>query len=177
MLKINFIRFLLTLTFVSSILSVSAQKENIPTTENFSIEGKVKKGMIIYLADLSAYKSYAIDSIVITNHLGERKSTLRNVKAVLLKDILSKAEIDTESPKVLSEFYFTCIASDNYKVVFSWNEIFNNPVGSSVYIITGQDGKPATALDNRIALVSPKDQMTGRRYVKGLQKIVVDRVK
>jgi len=82
-----------------------------------------------------------------------------------------------ETPKVLSEYYFVCIASDNYKVVFSWNEIFNSDTGKSVYIITAQDGKPATGLDNRIALVSPKDQMTGRRYVKGLQKIVVERVK
>ena len=39
------------------------------------------------------------------------------------------------------------------------------------------DGKSATSLDNRIALVSPNDQMTGRRYVKGLQKIVVERIK
>jgi hypothetical protein len=40
-----------------------------------------------------------------------------------------------------------------------------------------QDGKPASGLDNRIALVSAKDEMTGRRYVKGLQKIIVERVK
>jgi hypothetical protein len=43
------------------------------------------------------------------------------VKGVLLKDILIKVEIDAETPKVLSEYYFVCIASDNYKVVFSWN--------------------------------------------------------
>ena len=165
----------LGLTFI--VFSASAQKENIPTTENFSIEGKVKKSLTVSLADLSSYKSYSIDSIVITNHLGERRSTLKNVKGILLKDILNKIEIDAETPKVLSEYYFVCIASDNYKVVFSWNEIFNSDTGKSVYIITEQAGKPATALDNRIALVSPKDQMTGRRYVKGLQKIVVERVK
>jgi len=78
---------------------------------------------------------------------------------------------------VLSEYYFVCIASDNYKVVFSWNEIFNTDTGKSVYIITSQDGKPAAETDTRIALISPKDQMTGRRYVKGLQRIVVERVK
>ena len=99
------------------------------------------------------------------------------MKAVLLKDILDKVEIDAETPKGLSEYYLVCIASDSYKVVFSWNEIFNSDTGKSVYIIMGQDGKPATTLDNRIALVSPKDQMTGRRYVKGLQKIVIERVK
>ena len=170
-------RSILFLVFVANFFSASAQKENIPTTENFSIEGKVRKSLSLSLADLSSYKSYSIDSIVITNHLGERKSSLKKVKAVLLKDILDKVEIDAETPKVLSEYYLVCIASDNYKVVFSWNEIFNNDTGKSVYIITAQDGKPATGLDNRIALVSPKDQMTGRRYVKGLQKIVVERVK
>jgi len=77
------------------------------------------------------------------------------VKGVLLKDILEKIEIDSENPRVLSEYYFVCIASDNYKVVFSWNEIFNNDLGKSIYILNGNDGKPASALDNRIALVSP----------------------
>ena len=170
-------RSILCLGLVITFFTASAQKENIPTTENFSIEGKVKRNLAVSLADLSSYKSYSIDSIVITNHLGERRSSLKKVKAVLLKDILDKAEIDAENHKVLNEYYFVCIASDNYKVVFSWNEIFNSDTGNSVYIITGQDGKPATALDNRIALVSPKDQMTGRRYVKGLQKIVIERIK
>ena len=168
---------ILVLIFAFTVFAASAQKENIPTTENFSVEGKVKKSLMLSLADLSSYKSYTIDSIVITNHLGERRSSLKKVKAVLLKDILDKAEIDAENHKVLSEYYVVCIASDNYKVVFSWNEIFNNDTGRSVYIITGQDGKPATTLDNRIALVSPNDHMTGRRYVKGLQKVVVERIK
>jgi hypothetical protein len=108
--------------------------------------------------------------------LGERRSSFKNVKGVLLKDILEKTGIDSESTKELNEYYIVCIASDNYKVVFSWSEIFNSATGNSVYILTGHDGKPASALDNRIALISPKDQMTGRRYVKGLQKIVIERV-
>ena len=165
------------LVLIITVFSASAQKENIPTTENFSIEGKVKKSLKVALADLSAYKTHLIDSIVITNHLGERKSSMKKVKAVLLKDILDNVEIDAENHKVLNEYYLVCIASDNYKVVFSWNEIFNSDVGKSVYIITGQDGNWAYVLDNRIALVSAKDQMTGRRYVKGLQKIIIERVK
>lgn len=170
-------RSIIVLFFVLDTISVSAQKESIPTTENFTIEGKVNKSLTVSLAGLSPYQAYTIDSIVIKNHLGEKKSTLKKVKAVLLKDILDKVEIDAETPKALSEYYFVCIASDNYKAVFSWNEIFNSANGQSIYIITEQDGKPASTLDNRIALISAKDQMTGRRYVKGLQKIIVERVK
>ena len=168
---------ILVLFFVVTCFLASAQHEKIPTTENFSIEGKVKKGMTVSLADLSSYRNHLIDSVVIINHLGERKSSMKKVKAVLLKDILEKVEIDAENHKVLSEYYLVCIASDNYKAVFSWNEIFNSDIGKSVYIITGQDGEWAYRLDNRIALISSKDQMTGRRYVKGLQKIVIERVR
>ena len=103
-------KILLLFVFVFAGYVLSAQKENIPVTENFTIEGKVKKGLTLSLADLSSYKSYSIDSIVITNHLGERRSTLKKVKGVLLKDILDKVEIDSETPKVLSEYYFVCIA-------------------------------------------------------------------
>ena len=176
MRKLNFMKPVLLLLFVTTRFYVLAQ-EKIPSTENFTIEGRVKKGMTVSLADLSSYKSYSIDSIVITNHLHERKNVLKNVKGILLKDILGKTEIDAETPKVLSEYYFVCIASDNYKVVFSWNEIFNNDLGKSVYVLNGNDGKPASALDNRVALISSEDDATGRRYVKGLQKIVVERVK
>src|ERR1044071_1050901 len=104
--NLKFMRSTLIFIFIFSGTYLFAQKEIIPTTENFSIEGKVRKGMTVSLADLSSYKSYSIDSIVIKNHLGERKSTLKKVKGALLKDILQKIEIDSESPKVLSEYYF-----------------------------------------------------------------------
>ncbi|HEV8272121.1 MAG TPA: hypothetical protein VGQ04_12510 [Chitinophagaceae bacterium] len=73
-------RSILFVVLAFTVFSASAQKENIPTTENFSIEGKVKKSLSLSLADLSSYKAYSIDSIVITNHLGERKSTLKMSK-------------------------------------------------------------------------------------------------
>lgn len=146
-------RAILVVLFVSIVFSVWAQNENIPATESFTIEGRVKKSMTISLADLSSY------DIVTTNHLKERRSSLKKVKAVLLKDILDNMEIVTENHQVLNEYYLVCIASDNYKVVFSWNEIFNSETGKSVYILTGHDGKPASALDNRMALVSSKDEL------------------
>ena len=173
----SIMRTILVFIFLFAGGGLFGQKETIPATEQFSIEGKVKKEVTVSLADLITYKSYSLDSIVIKNHLGERKSTLKNVKGVLLKDILDKVEIDSETPRMLNEYYLVCIASDNYKAVFSWNEIFNNDSGKSVYIITNVEGKSASALDSRIALISPKDHMTGRRYVKGLQKIEVERVK
>ncbi|MGZ8518349.1 MAG: hypothetical protein ACXWWD_13410 [Chitinophagaceae bacterium] len=77
----------------------------------------------------------------------------------------------------MSEFYITCIASDNYKVVFSWNEIFNSDTGDQLLIITEGNGQKGDEMADSIALLSPSDRATGRRYVKGLQKIVIEQVK
>lgn len=94
----------------------------------------------------------------------------------MLKDILSKAEFDAESPKELSEYYIQCVATDNYKVVFSWNEIFNTDAGGNILVIIQKDGEKPEAHNDRIAIISAKDHATGRRYLKGLQKVLVKRV-
>ncbi|MEO6729589.1 MAG: molybdopterin-binding protein [Ferruginibacter sp.] len=151
-------------------------QKSMLVTESFMVEGKVKQPQSFSMQDLSGLQLTSIDSIVITNHLHEKKSVLKNIKGVLLKDVLNKLTIDQANPKLLSEYYFVCIASDNYKAVFSWNEIFNNETGNHVMIITEQNGKKGSSMDNRIALISSADKATGRRYVKGLQKILVERV-
>lgn len=128
--------------------------------------------IIFTSADFQKYEKHTLDSIQITNHLKEYKSTLKNVKGVLLKDVLSKVSFKENSPKVLSEYYIVCIAEDGYKVVFSWNEIFNTSVGDHVLIIPEVEGRSKDG----ISTLSPTDFATGRRYVKMLKTIQLKKV-
>ena len=157
-----------------SALTVWCQKDLKPTA-SFSISGAVKTPVTIHLADLEKWTSVDIGDVVITNHLGEKKSEAKGLRGVLLKEILSAAEINSESPKVLSEYYFVCKANDGYAVVFSWNELFNTAVGDAVYIVTEKNGKPAASMGDAILMISPKDFKTGRRHVKSLTSIDVRR--
>ena len=77
---------------------------NAQESKQFIIEGKVKKPLTITLDNLSTYKSVSLDSMTIFNHLMQRKNSIKNIKGVLLKDILAKVEIDAVSPKTLSEY-------------------------------------------------------------------------
>ena len=165
----------LIVVFVLSTFICSGQQKVNPT-ESFSIAGKIKKIVTVTLSDLQNFESKKIPDVVISNHLGEVKGTSKNLKGILLKDILANVEFDAESPKILSEFYLTCIASDGYKVVFSWNELFNTTTGDNLYLITSKDGKELKDMDDRILIISTTDFKTGRRNVKGLAKIIVDRV-
>ncbi|MEO5594327.1 MAG: molybdopterin-binding protein [Chitinophagaceae bacterium] len=167
-------KLLLVFLFVAAI---ARSQENVPPTDKFSIEGKVKNSFSFSLDQASQYKATSIDSIVIYNHLMQRKRVIKNIKGILLKDIIDKAVIDISSPKLFSEVYITCVASDNYKVVFSWNELFNTEAGKHVMVITESDGKQAKDGGDRIAVLSAFDQATGRRFVKSLTRVIIEQVK
>lgn len=165
----------LIIVFVFTGLQLSAQKQ-IVVTENFNVEDSIKQSKTFSLHDLANFPVKQKDSLVITSHLLEKRSTLKNIRGVSLKDVLSKVIIDQDNPKVLSEYYIICIASDNYKAVFSWNEIFNTESGKNVLLINGYDGKQGPAMESRIARIPLDDIATGRRYIKGLQKIIIERI-
>ena len=168
-------KYVLPVMLLFSVTLSRAQK-NIPVTDQFSIEGKVKKPYSFSLKDARTMVSVSIDSITITNHLQERRGVMKGVKGVLLKDVIEKAEIDAASARVLSEYYIECIATDNYKVVFSWNELFNSNTGYNVLVITEKDGLKGDQLPDRICVIASTDQATGRRFIKGLQKVIIKQV-
>lgn len=164
------------LLFVAAILSFSvfAQKENKPT-ETITITGEIVKELNISLDQLIEMKNVKVNDLVITNHLGEKKGEARKMKGVLIKEVLKDLSLKEDNPKLFSEFYFTFIASDGYKAVYSWNELFNSPTGDHVYIIVSKDGISAKEMKERILVLNTTDFKTGRRYIKGLQQIVVNR--
>jgi hypothetical protein len=164
-------KFIYIITLLFS-LSVTAQ-----VSKSITIEGAIAKPILINFSDFKAYKSISLDSLQIFNHKQEYKSTLKDIKGVLLKDILAKAEFNVNSPKELSEFYIVCIADDGYKVVFSWNELFNNPTGDQTLVVTDMNGAPTINKKEGIILLTPTDKATGRRYIKNFSKVRIQQVK
>jgi hypothetical protein len=163
-------------TIVSLMICFSGFGQKEPeTTTSFIISGEVKTQVNVSLSEFSKYTEAPIGDITITNHLGEKKSEQKLLKGILLKDILKTVEINNENPRVLSEYYFICKSSDGYKVVYSWNEIFNSSSGESVYLVTSKNGQGAMEMKETILMISPKDYMTGRRYLKSLSTIEVKR--
>ncbi len=166
---------IIVLFFVIISCTTFAQNNATPT-EKFSVEGRVKQKFTFSIADLDTFKIKALPDITITNHLGEKKHTITGLKGILLKDVLSKIEFDAENPKVLSEYYFEFVATDNYKIVFSWNEIYNTETGNNIYIVMEEDGKKIKDIPGRISIVTLTDFKTGRRHMSSIDKIIVQRV-
>ena len=168
------IKILLVLFFLAN--NTGQAQRTVPPSDAFKIEGKVKAEMRVSVADLDMFPKVTISDQKLYNHNGEAKGYITNMKGVLLKTVLGSIEFDYNKPKELNEFYFVFVATDGYKVVFSWNEIYNTEAGNNFYIITEMDSKNIREMEQRIAFISTADLKSGRRYIKALEKIQVKRV-
>ncbi|HEU0228612.1 MAG TPA: hypothetical protein VFQ86_12800 [Arachidicoccus soli] len=167
-----FVRYFFLSFCLLIMCGASAQKKILPTN-SFLIEGAVNKPIKVSIKDLATYPEVYIDSMPITNHLRQWRHTLLNVKCVSLKSILDKVIIDASSPKDLSRYYLEFIASDNYTIVFSWNEIFNSPTGKHIFLLMEKDARKINEQSDRISMIVSTDFATGRRYLKGLKYIII----
>lgn len=141
--------------------------------QKISVQGDISKPVTFTDEDLKKYPVHEVKSIDILNHKMEFKKTLKNLKGVLLKDVLSQISFNVPTPKELSTFYLVCTAEDGYKAVFSWNELFNTEAGDHVMLMTSENGSPTSGTKEGITLITPGDRATGRRYVKNLSEIVI----
>ena len=155
----------------------SAQAQStVPPTDTLYITGKIKNPVVFTLADLSKLPQSPVKDQTMYNHKGEIKETLTGIKGIPIKTLLASAEYIHDNPKVLNGFYFVFTASDGYKIVFSWNEIYNTEVGNNVFLITEMNGKKLNELEKRLFFVSTGDLKNGRRSMRGLKKIEVRQV-
>lgn len=102
---------------------------------------------------------------------------IKNVKAILFRDVLNGTELITNKPKDFNSYYIECVGSDGYKVVFSRNELYNTANGDNTYIVLEKDGKKGKDIDDRIAILIMMGPGKGHIYVKGLKEVVFKALK
>ena len=152
-------------------VSIAQKNDFYPSSDSIMISGLVNKQMIFTTADLSSMPDSALGSINIINHRGEFKSTFHNVRAIPLKRLLENS-LQTLKPKEMNSLYFNCRAMDGYKVVFSYNEIFNNS-STAVFIITAYDNIDLKSMPERPILLATTSAAAGRLGMRGLKSIEI----
>lgn len=158
----------ISLLFIFLVLSgrLSAQ-HSVPATAEFKVAGAVKKEMRFQISDLNGFRQDTLGDVVIRNHKGEQKAVAKQLTGILLKTVLDSAGILVDKPKEYSELVITLIASDGYRNVYSWNELFNTEIGDHVYIVTAMDGMTLDQRPDRILVLSLADRNLGSRHLKG----------
>ena len=145
-------------------------------TTHVSVTGAVEHHLNLSVDDLRKFPPQQIGEVPLVCQSGANMGKLENSKGVLLRDILEKAKVKAPEHNDVKKMAVIASASDGYKVVFSWTEIFNSPNGEGVIVFFEKDGQPLADDEGRIAMVSSKDTRTGPRHVKWLQGIEVRKI-
>lgn len=106
----------------------------------------------------------------------DAKSPPSVLRGVRLRAVLERANIVTTDHNTVKKLAIVAAASDGYKVVFSWSELFNAELGDAALIVFERDGQPLAAAEGPLALISGKDIRSGPRHVKWLQSVEVRQI-
>jgi DMSO/TMAO reductase YedYZ molybdopterin-dependent catalytic subunit len=106
-----------------------------------------------------------------------RGEQIRRYRGVLLRDVLSAAGPLENERHDLRRSVVVATATDGYKAVFSWAELFLSPIGDGVLVILERDGDALPVTEGPLALLSLRDTKPGPRHVKWLAKVEIFRLR
>jgi len=91
---------------------------------------------------------------------------------VLLRDVIAAAPAYERQGRAQRWLTFEAVATDGYRAMFSWGELFNTDAAEHVLVIRARDGKPLDAAEGPLAVRALADTRPGPRHVRNLCAIV-----
>ena len=170
-------RFALLALCAVTILPALAQDKGEArfVTTTLNVRGNVAAPLVLTVGDLARFPVQRVDDTRVVRAQGGDSALVRQFAGCLLRDVLNAAKLTESGRNDLRRTIVVATASDGYKAVFSWGELFNSAIGDGVLIVYERDGAPLGNDEGRIALVSLKDTRPGPRHVKWLAAIDVVR--
>ena len=142
-------------------------------TTMLTVKGNVERELTLSVDDLKALPVRRVDDVrsVRDSTAAADSEVARHYVGCLLRDVLERAKPVEKRRFDLRKSIVIMTASDGYRAVFSWAELYLSPIGDGALVVYERDGAPLADDEGRIALVSLKDTRPGPRHVKWLQSI------
>lgn len=138
-------------------------------TGSLRIIGRVRQPLILSIDELCRMETEEARDIALNCGEGDPVGRIESCRGVLLENVIGKAAVVREDHNDTKKMFLVATATDGYKAVFSWQEIFNTPIGGGVLVLIEKNGKPLGGLE----LISLQDYFSGPRYVRNLETIEV----
>ncbi len=168
---------LVTLAAISTARAQEVEKHTVSGTPSTAIHvhGAVKAPTDFSVVALRQMTGQDTGAMPVVCASGATVATVKNFRGVRLTDVLDRVGIDIQGHKDARRMVVVARATDGYVVTFSWNELYNTPVGDSVLVAYEKDGKPLQPKEGQLLLISGNDIKTGPRHVRWLSEIEVRR--
>jgi len=155
--------------------AAAAQAAAQGATTELEVVGEVNASLTLTVQELRAIATHSARDLPAAA-AGALAEPYREYSGVLLTEVLDKAGLRSDRKNDWRRLYVVATASDGYKAVFSWGELFNSRIGRGAMVVFERNGKPIDDSEGRIALISTEDDRIGPRHVKWLKRIEVRRM-
>ena len=107
------------------------------------------------------------------NGKGELKQHINSFNGILLKDIVTKADVQMDH-KEQGKYFIVITATDGYQVIFSYDELMYGPASTGAYLATEMNGK--TIENGPFVVFTTSDKVSAPRHVKLVRSIDVRKI-
>jgi DMSO/TMAO reductase YedYZ molybdopterin-dependent catalytic subunit len=139
-----------------------------------TVKGSVERELAFTIEELKRFPVQRIEDVRIVRETGSSAGTpeiARRYTGCLLRDVLDRAKLVEKNRFDLRKSVVIVTASDGYRAIFSWAELYLSPIGEGAMIVYERDSAPLADNEGPLALVSLKDLRPGPRHVKWLKSI------
>lgn len=157
-------------------VSVACPTDTVPRPAGtlLTVQGAEPSFRALSAADLAALPSTSLTqrhSVSPSQGVGTERSV--TFSGHLLRDILLSTAFGGPNDRGGRVATIELVATDGYRAVFSWGELFNTAVGEHALVVTQQDGRPLDTTAGPLAMRSLADLRPGPRHVRNLCAVVV----
>ncbi len=135
--------------------------------------GRVEASLNLGIETLLTMDTTETADLLLICGSGEPRGKIGHCRGVLFSDLINKAKVIITDHNDTKRMYIIASSNDGYKAVFSWQEIFNSPVGEGVIVVLEKDGILLYDEYGSVDLLSARDTLTGPRYVRQLGTIEI----
>jgi hypothetical protein len=146
------------------------------TTTLLSVEGAGPAAIALHAAGLAALPQVSlVQRQTVSSSASGASDRSVTYAGVLLRDVLAHAGFGAPTNRGARVGVIEAVATDGYRAVFSWGEVFNSGLGEQVLVISTQDSRALDAAAGPLALRSLGDLRPGPRHVRNLCALVIRR--
>ena len=124
------------------------------------MKGGVERELRLSVDELKKLPSHAIDDVRVVRDSAApapAQEMTRHLVGCLIREVLDRAGLVEARRFDLRRSVVIATASDGYRAVFSWAELYLSPIGEGAMIVYERDGAALPDSEGPLALVSLKD--------------------
>ena len=135
-----------------------------------TIKGSVERELAFTIEELKRFPVQRIEDVRIVRETGSSTGMpeiARRYTGCLLRDVLDRAKLVEKNRFDLRKSVVIATASDGYRAIFSWAELYLSPIGEGAMIVYERDGAPLADNEARSRWSRSRISVPGRAMSNG----------